>query len=110
MICSSPESTAFDLLRYQKSIGGIRAILPLLKGLSNHLDGPTLGELAPLFNEPIVQRLAFLLDFLEKRELCESLSRWLVYCVPRKVPLVPEKPSQGKLDPKWKIIINEQVD
>lgn len=64
MKLSSPELTAFDLVRYVHAAGGIDAIGTALSDLKDMLDGRKLATLATQFERAVCQRLGYLLDLL----------------------------------------------
>lgn len=64
MMISSPELTAFDLLRYAHAVGGIDAIATVLSDLKAKLDGQKLASLAARMERVYAQRLGYLLERL----------------------------------------------
>jgi hypothetical protein len=105
---STPEATAFDLIRYASRIGGIgcaaETIAPLLpklriRGLKRVLN----AENAPR----IAQRLGFVLEAIGAKRLADAVYDWL----PDKlitVPLSPIKNETGSISiiERWQIMNN----
>jgi predicted transcriptional regulator of viral defense system len=114
---SSPEMTAFDLLIYEKNIGGINRVATVLSELAENLDFDKITEdFLKSISISIIQRMGYLLDLLE----FESLSNKLLNksqkagITFRKYPLsvLSEKCkfADYEVNEKWKIIINEQIE
>lgn len=61
MRVSSPELTAFDLVRYSHATGGLDHVLTVLIELGAKIDGGKLAILCPKFETSVRQRLGYLL-------------------------------------------------
>jgi hypothetical protein len=89
---STPEATAYDLIRYATSIGGIeraaetiRPLLPLLRA----------RELKRVLDEPAVaQRLGFVIEACCNKSLAKVVRDWL----PNELTPVTLSPAKGKRD------------
>jgi len=114
---SCPELTAFDLIIYEKSVGGINRVATVLSELSEVMNFENISEeFLKSLNVAIIQRLGYLLDLLD----CESLSNELFKKSKnagikfRKYPLstLSEKKylSDFQTNDKWKIILNEKIN
>jgi AbiEi antitoxin C-terminal domain len=77
MRISSPELTAFDLLRYGHAAGNISSIATVLSDLAPKLRGERLAKLAPAFERSCTQRLGYLLDFLKQPNTAAPLYHYL---------------------------------
>jgi len=114
---SCPELTAFDLIIYEKNIGGINRIATVLSELAEILNFENISEeFLKSLNVSVIQRLGYLLDLLEHVELAnilfqKSKKAGIKF---RKYPLsvLSEKKiySDFQVNDKWKIIINEEID
>ena len=62
MRISSPELTAFDLLRYPRATGGLENVFTVLTDFGSKLEGGRLAVLCPLFERTVRQRLGYLLQ------------------------------------------------
>ena len=108
LLISMPEATAYDLIRYASSIGGIeraaetmRPLLPLLRGreLKRVLDGES---------EPsVAQRLGFIIEACGNRSLAKVVRDWL----PDELTPVALVPGKGKRDTlplskRWQVLNN----
>lgn len=110
---SSPEGTAMDLLNYPKQSGGLNQIFTILTELQESMKPDKLLALAE--NQSILawqQRLGFLLEKLNAKELAEVLK---INLAKQKridyISLMPGLPLQGA--PKnetWKIIENTTIE
>ena len=114
---SRPELTAFDLVIYEKNIGGINRGATILSELAETLDFSTINiEFLKSLNVAIIQRLGYLLDLLEFEELADALFQKSKEADIkfRKYPLsvLSEKKNYAdfQTNNKWKIIINEEID
>jgi predicted transcriptional regulator of viral defense system len=105
---STPEATAFDLVRYEARLGGLSSIATVLSELSERLDGHQLVEAAGSDVElSVIQRTGYLLDQVGGVEKTGPLAEWLATARPRVTPLCPRKgPEQGNLDPRWSVVVN----
>jgi hypothetical protein len=73
MRISSPELTAFDLLRYAHAVGNIDSITTVLADLGGKIDPQRLDKLAPTFELTVIQRLGYLLDYLNFNAQVDAL-------------------------------------
>jgi predicted transcriptional regulator of viral defense system len=108
---STPETTAFDLVRFAGAAGYLSNVATVLSELSEKLDRDSLVELADSYAVPEVQRTGYILEKIGKHELAEPLYGWLIKRRYRPIALVSSK-SVGKIaaDPKWRIIPNEKFE
>jgi len=107
---SSPELTAFDLVKYHKRIGGLNRILPILDELAETVKTIPLAKIAKTQKTPDVQRLGFLMDELGNEMLANSLFK-LIGDKPQEVAIsLMHKNRTGPINNKWKIIQNTELD
>jgi len=114
---SCPELTAFDLVIYEKNVGGINRVATILSELAETLNFDNISvEFLKSLNVAIIQRLGYLLDLLEFEELANALFQKSkeANIQFRKYPLsvLSEKKNYAdfQINNKWKIIINEEID
>ena len=114
---SCPELTAFDLIIYEKNVGGINRIATILSELAETLNFENISkEFLKSLNVAIIQRLGYLLDLLEFEEMANILFQKSedANIKFRKYPLsvLSEKKNYAnyQINDKWKIIINEEID
>lgn len=111
MKISSPELTAFDLVNYHKSIGGLNRILPILEELADGIKPSLLARAAKSQKIPITQRLGFLFDILGKHSLSESLHQVISNSSFQHIPLsLAHKGRNGAVSEQWGVIINTELD
>ncbi len=109
---STPEWTAFDLIRFQKHYGSLDAAATVLTELAEVLTSTRLGQVARL--EPcnaVLQRLGWMLDYLEKNKLTEPLYQEVIRRKAGYIRLngaLPE--ATGVRDARWRIIVNDQPE
>jgi predicted transcriptional regulator of viral defense system len=111
MRVSTPDATAFDLVRFTAAAGHVGNVATVLAELSEKLDPAALAKLADSYAVPDVQRMGYLLEQLGEQELAKPLAEWLAKHRYRQVPLVPGMP-QGRhsADPKWRVRPNARVE
>ncbi len=110
MHVATPETTAFDLVRYRGGAGHLSNAATVLSELAECLRGSALVDIAPLVRIPDVQRLGYLLDAVGEHELSEPLGRWLRTQKPRAVPLNPKGTAAGDVDERWHVRRNEELE
>lgn len=114
---SCPELTAFDLIIYEKNVGGINRVATVLSELAENINFEKISEdFLKILNVSAIQRLGYLLDLLEFSELANSLfeKSKLAEIKFRKYPLsvLPKKRNyvDFQINDKWKLIINEEIE
>ena len=108
---SSPELTAFDLINYHKSIGGLNRILPILEELADSIKPSRLAKAAKSQKTPTIQRLGFLLEALGVESQSHALYQLIQAKAQKTVPLsLAQKGKGGVVMEKWKIIVNTELD
>ena len=107
---STPEATAFDLVGYPGHSGGLSNVTTLLSELAEGMDaGKLLDETAhsPL---PWTQRLGYLLEQAEAKDLAVPLAEYVARHVREYVPLRPGNPAVDAMrDFRWRLWVNESV-
>jgi len=114
---SCPELTAFDLIIYEKNIGGINRVATVISELGETLNFEKIDvDFLKSINVAIIQRFGYLLDLLEFEKLAnvlyqKSKEAGLKF---RKYPLsvLSEKKNycDFQINNKWKIIVNEEIE
>jgi hypothetical protein len=105
---STPEATAFDLVRYATSIGGIDRAAETISPLLPLLRARELKRVLDAENETATaQRLGFILEAVGAQRLARVVHDWL----PTKLALVPLAPLQGDrknipVVARWQILNN----
>lgn len=109
---STPESTAFDLVRYAASLGGLSSVATVLSELAERLEPDRLAHAASADVElSVVQRTGHLLDEVGARDKTEPLAKWLATQRPRRTLLRAGKsPRRGEADARWAILPNERIE
>lgn len=110
MKVSSPETTAWDLVRYGKAAGGLENVITVLAELAGKLDATELHRTAKRHGEVLVsQRLGYLLERVRRRELARGLVG-MVAAAPLRA-LDSARPLAGAVvDRKWRLIINADLE
>lgn len=110
---SSPEATAFDLIQYMNSSGGLGNIATVLSELSEKINPNMLVETAENINIelPFAQRLGFILDKIGKKQISTPLNNWVLNKRPRYVLLCTGRGIEQSIkDFKWKILVNDVIE
>jgi len=102
---STPEATAFDLIRYAAGIGGIERVAETIAPLLSVMRARELEQVLDAENETAVaQRLGFVIESLGQKKLANVVHDWL----PSKlmtIPLSPSRIERGNLPvvERWQI-------
>lgn len=114
MKVSTPEMTAFDLVRYIKSSGYLNNVATVLSELQEQFDLERFTQLLETnsLELPYLQRMGYLLELVGANEnIIILLKNWVKQHSPRFMPLRPGKTYKGMLKNKdWHLYINEQVE
>ena len=112
---SSPELTAFDLVYYSNRIGSINRTSTVLNELAETMQPDLIEpELVQSFSVATIQRLGYILEnSLKEEHLAEKLwevSKGLGLHFYRQPLSTGKKTISHKTDPRWKIIINTEIE
>jgi predicted transcriptional regulator of viral defense system len=110
MRVATPETTAFDLVRYPAEAGHLSNAATVLSELAERLEARALVTIAPLVRLPDVQRLGYLLEAVGHGKIAAPLADWLAGRQPRAVPLHPGGPSDVDFDRRWHVLPNVGLD
>jgi predicted transcriptional regulator of viral defense system len=111
MAVASPETTAFDLVRFPAASGYWSHIATVLAELADRIDPARLLEAAERSRPPDAQRLGFLLSLVDEERLAEPLAGWLAGRRTTVVRLRTDRSAEGcDVDPRWRLIANEEVE
>lgn len=107
---STPETTAWDLVRYLKAAGGIEHVVTVLSELAEKLDAKKLRETVKRHGAVLVaQRLGYLLDQLGRRNLTKGFASSVSDAPLR--PLDPASAGNGVSESrKWHLLVNASVE
>jgi len=105
---STPETTAWDLVRYPRAAGGLGQTVTVLAELAERLDAAALLKTVKGHGDPLVaQRLGFLLDLVRRGDLTAGLARWVGRDEAPFRPLDPSLPVAGASESaKWHLLVN----
>ncbi|MBI2438223.1 MAG: type IV toxin-antitoxin system AbiEi family antitoxin [Lentisphaerae bacterium] len=109
---STPEATAFDLLRYSRQIGGLNHVLTVLQELAEVIDqGKLVAAAEADGNVAYAQRLGWLLEKTEFSGKADKLAKWVKGRKPFLAKLEPALSVRGcKRDQRWMLLINTEVE
>jgi predicted transcriptional regulator of viral defense system len=111
MRVSTPETTAFDLVRFAAVSGYLSNVATVLSELSEKLDQYSLMKVADAYAVSEVQRTGYLLEMIGEHDLAKPLLGWLAKRRHRPIALMPGKHiGRIEADPKWRVFPNEKVE
>jgi len=111
MRVSTPEGTAFDLVRHVSVCGGLNHVATVLGELAEEMDEAALPDAARGVELTVVQRTGYLLDLAGAQRLTEPLARWLADRRTFLAPLRPDLSSSGApRDGRWHVMVNDDVE
>lgn len=111
MLVSTPEQTAFDLVKFSAACGGWSNVAMVLSELAERADAAKLQSLAASRKGPEVQRLGFLLDQVAQHRLADALLRSLTSRRYRPVLLAQDAPrGDATTVAPWRVIPNVTVE
>lgn len=111
MVVSTPEATAFDLMRHPAAAGYWSNVGTVLAGLGRRLDREQIVRVAARGRLPEAQRLGYLLDLLGEVRLTSPLANWLATQRTTVVALRTDVDTAGlTVDGRWRVIPNEVVE
>lgn len=108
LVVSTPEATAFDLVRYAARIGGIGRAAETLRPMLPLMRVPGMKRVLDAENETTTaQRLGYIVERSGNARLAGVIHDWL----PPKVPLIPIsptrfKPSSARVIERWRLLNN----
>jgi len=108
---STPEMTAYDLLRYPRACPSLDLTATVLAELGERIEAERLVQLTDLQTDTsVLQRLGWLMDISGWKEKTELLAHRMQQ--QRRVwqPLRTDAPRDGVRDVRWHIIVNADVE
>lgn len=111
MVVATPETTAFDLVRFPRACGGWSNIATVLSELAERIDGDKLAAGAARVARSDAQRLGWLLDLVEEPSLADALAMQLEGKRLLPTPLTTLRDATGAaLEPRWRVLVNDDVE
>lgn len=114
MNVSIPEITAFDLVRYVKSVGHLNLVATVLSELHEKFDAVRLSTILESENLEAahIQRLGYLLELMSAdKKIITLLKQWVKKQHPRTIPLRPGKTyEQSQKNTDWLLYINQTIE
>lgn len=107
---SSPEITAFDLIKYVKHVGAFHNVATVLQELSSKIDPEKLVEAAAFFDMPTIQRTGYILETFGEITVTQKLLLWVNEKKARYTSFRSDQPCQGEENTHWRLIINETIE
>ncbi|MBW2261107.1 MAG: type IV toxin-antitoxin system AbiEi family antitoxin [Deltaproteobacteria bacterium] len=111
MVVATPETTAFDLVRFPAACGYWSNVATVLSELAEVLDPDELAAGAQRVARSDAQRLGWLLDRVQEGDLAHALARKLEAkrLLPTALTSVREA-CNARLDPRWRVLVNDKVE
>lgn len=108
---STPEATFFDLVQFNRRLGGLDHVALVTSELVERLSKRVLSQAAVNYPVPVVQRSGYLLDILGFDDLAGVLSRYIRKINPIYTYLDPSGVrNREPKNTRWGIIINEEIN
>ena len=108
---ASPAATALELVGYPERCGYLDNVATVLAELAESIEGDALEAEARRAPVAWVQRLGYLLVFVEQNELADHLDGVLAENNVFTVPLAPWEAMEGApREPRWQVAINTEVE
>lgn len=109
---STPEMTAYDLVRYRKGAGSIDHVATVLAELAERLDPKRLLAIARKGKEmPVIQRLGYLLERTGHAELTGDLGKLVNRRKSKFVRLEPRSSEEvSARDARWRVLVNTTIE
>jgi len=111
MVVSTPETTAFDLVRFSSACGSWSNVATVLAELTEKLTSDELAAASARVACSDVQRLGWLLDTIRETPLADRLATTLAG-----KRLLPTRLTGGRdrddapLDTRWRVLVNDDVE
>lgn len=112
MRVSTPEATAVDLVRFAKAAGNLDHVATVLSELSPALDPKKLlAAVRVVGDTPNAQRLGYILDHVNGRNLAAPLHKWLTRKMHRPVPLRNRRSAtEASEDRRWHVLVDQPLE
>ena len=108
---STPEATAFDLIRYFHQSGNLNHVATVLEELGESLNGNKLKKISHIYPVVCAQRLGYLLDLIGHSEVSKNLADYVKDLNPSYVALRPKKDKlYFEKNLKWHLLVNEKIE
>ncbi len=110
MKVSTPETTAWDIIRYPRGAGGFDHAVTVLAELAEKIDSAKLMDIVIRHDEVIViQRLGYIFERLGRRRLAQALAKRVQHAPIR--ALDSSMPLKGaSVSRKWGLWVNAKVE
>ncbi len=111
MNVATPETTAFDLVRFPAAAGYWSNVATVIAELAERLNPKALAAGASRVARTDVQRLGWLLDFVEQSDLADALAATIDGKRLLPTPLARARDTaDAQLDLRWHVLVNDNVE
>lgn len=111
MVVATPETTAFDLVRFPAASGSWSNVATVVAELADRLEPAALASGAARVARSDVQRLGWLLDLVERPRLADALAATLEGGRLATTPLTSARVAHGApVDRRWRVLVNDEVE
>jgi predicted transcriptional regulator of viral defense system len=108
---STPEVTAYDILRYPKACPSLDLAATILRELGEKISPDRLAALVDSGAEvAVLQRLGWLLDYTGWGEKTGPLADKLRGKQTLWRPMRTDLPKDGPRDPRWRVVVNAEIE
>ncbi|CAN5858855.1 type IV toxin-antitoxin system AbiEi family antitoxin [soil metagenome] len=111
MRVSTPEATAFDLVRHVDAAGGYDNVAGVLAGLAERIDSGELAEQADRVPSVVARRTGYLLETAGAGQVARALAERFSGTDVEPQPLEPGRSKRGaQRDDRWGLYVNTIVE
>ena len=109
---STPEMTAYDLIRYRQGTGSIDHVATVIAELAEKIDARRLLAIGKQGEKlPVVQRLGYVLELTGHGDLAQPLHDLVEEARPKFVPLeTRSKEAVSERDAHWRVLVNTTIE
>jgi len=108
---STPEATAFDLVGYERQVGGLDQVATVVAELAEQIDPEKLAGAAQTTPLPWAQRLGYLLEQAGAAEKAVALKRHVNNSARKTVALVPgARAKDAPRNAEWRLRVNADIE
>lgn len=110
ILVGTPETTAFDLIRYHCTAGHVNHVASVLSELIERIDKERILDVAGIVRIPDVQRLGYILDIIGEKHLADELAEWIQRTSFQWVKLSSDDKVKPSFKNRWKVSNSEKVE
>lgn len=108
---STPEVTFFDLIEFNRQVGGLEHVGLIANELAEKMTTSALVETANYYPNAIIQRAGYLLEIIGQNSLVNCIADYIKERNPVYSFLIPSgNRERFNKHPRWKLFINQELE